>query len=127
MIYVSGLAGEIFTIFNFSDEGFFSVVTVKESKRKKVSYFSLLVQHASEREDLNSQIEAACALVEKLITENADLVEKVKSFPPPMISTEVMCTTSVTRGEYIFHAIVLYVGPLLWLIISLIFMHYDVL
>ncbi|PRQ42667.1 putative transcription factor bZIP family [Rosa chinensis] len=34
-------------------------------------------KHTSEREDLNSQIEAACALVEKLITENADLVEKV--------------------------------------------------
>lgn len=36
-----------------------------------------VAKHASEREDLNSQIEAACALVEKLITENADLVEKV--------------------------------------------------
>ncbi|XP_050382048.1 uncharacterized protein LOC126798989 [Argentina anserina] len=34
-------------------------------------------KHVSEREELNSQIEAACALVEKLITENADLVEKV--------------------------------------------------
>ncbi|KAL5539998.1 hypothetical protein UlMin_043640 [Ulmus minor] len=32
---------------------------------------------ASEREDLNSQVEAACALVEKLVAENADLVEKV--------------------------------------------------
>ncbi|XP_011018972.1 PREDICTED: protein hook homolog isoform X4 [Populus euphratica] len=31
----------------------------------------------SEKEELNSQIEAACALVDKLITENADLVEKV--------------------------------------------------
>ncbi|XP_021684359.2 nucleoporin nup211 isoform X2 [Hevea brasiliensis] len=30
-----------------------------------------------EREDLNSQIGAACALVDKLITENAELVEKV--------------------------------------------------
>ncbi|XP_004302523.1 PREDICTED: kinesin-like protein KIF20B isoform X1 [Fragaria vesca subsp. vesca] len=34
-------------------------------------------KHAAEREELNSQIEAACALVEKLITENADLVEKM--------------------------------------------------
>ncbi|KAI4302631.1 hypothetical protein MLD38_038353 [Melastoma candidum] len=33
--------------------------------------------HSLEHENLNSQIEAACALVEKLITENADLVEKV--------------------------------------------------
>ncbi|KAF8041730.1 hypothetical protein BT93_A0359 [Corymbia citriodora subsp. variegata] len=31
----------------------------------------------SEYEELNSQMEAACALVEKLIAENADLVEKV--------------------------------------------------
>eukprot|EP00258_Populus_trichocarpa_P042463 XP_024458482.1 uncharacterized protein PFB0145c isoform X6 [Populus trichocarpa] len=31
----------------------------------------------AEKEELNSQIEAACALVDKLITENADLVEKV--------------------------------------------------
>ncbi|KAG6771747.1 hypothetical protein POTOM_023134 [Populus tomentosa] len=30
----------------------------------------------AEKEELNSQIEAACALVDKLITENADLVEK---------------------------------------------------
>lgn len=29
-------------------------------------------------EELNSQIEAACTLVEKLITENAELVEKVR-------------------------------------------------
>ncbi|XP_012091022.1 coiled-coil domain-containing protein 68 isoform X2 [Jatropha curcas] len=36
-----------------------------------------LKKHASEREELNSQIEAACVLVDKLITENADLVEKV--------------------------------------------------
>lgn len=35
-----------------------------------------LIQGASE-EELNSQIEAACTLVEKLITENAELVEKV--------------------------------------------------
>lgn len=84
------------------------------------------MQHASEREDLNSQIEAACALVEKLITENADLVEKVKSFPS-MISTGVMCTTSVTGGEHIFHAIVLYVGPLMWADSLSDILHYDVL
>ncbi|GMH10052.1 hypothetical protein Nepgr_011893 [Nepenthes gracilis] len=34
-------------------------------------------QDAEEGEDLNSQIEAACALVVKLIAENAELVEKV--------------------------------------------------
>ncbi|XP_050213410.1 uncharacterized protein LOC126664861 [Mercurialis annua] len=34
-------------------------------------------KHALERENLESQIEAACTLVDKLITENADLVEKV--------------------------------------------------
>ncbi|ONI04000.1 hypothetical protein PRUPE_6G296200 [Prunus persica] len=36
-----------------------------------------LPKHALEREDLNSQVEAACALVEKLMAENAELVEKV--------------------------------------------------
>ncbi|XP_065852322.1 uncharacterized protein [Euphorbia lathyris] len=34
-------------------------------------------KHASEPEDKDSQIEAACALVNKLITENAELIEKV--------------------------------------------------
>ncbi|KAI3408982.1 uncharacterized protein J3R85_019933 [Psidium guajava] len=34
-------------------------------------------KRSSEYDELNSQMEAACALVEKLITENADLVEKV--------------------------------------------------
>ncbi|ESQ52528.1 hypothetical protein EUTSA_v10016585mg [Eutrema salsugineum] len=46
---------------------------------------NLQVQHenhesnakGASEEELNSQIEAACALVEKLITENAELVEKV--------------------------------------------------
>ncbi|RXH82022.1 hypothetical protein DVH24_036363 [Malus domestica] len=32
---------------------------------------------ASEHEELNSQVEAACSLVEKLVAENAELVEKV--------------------------------------------------
>ncbi|KAF3449278.1 hypothetical protein FNV43_RR10006 [Rhamnella rubrinervis] len=36
-----------------------------------------LTKQPSGHEDLNSQVEAACALVEKLITENAELVEKV--------------------------------------------------
>ncbi|KAK3444775.1 hypothetical protein EUGRSUZ_A00784 [Eucalyptus grandis] len=35
------------------------------------------IKRFSEYEELNSQMEAACALVEKLITDNADLVEKV--------------------------------------------------
>ncbi|WCJ27863.1 Mitochondrial ATP synthase D chain-related protein [Euphorbia peplus] len=34
-------------------------------------------KHASEAEDKDSQIEAACALIDKLITENAELIEKV--------------------------------------------------
>ncbi|KAG2686213.1 hypothetical protein I3760_10G166200 [Carya illinoinensis] len=36
-----------------------------------------LKMHGSEHEDLNSQMEGALALVEKLMTENAELVEKV--------------------------------------------------
>ncbi|XP_021832020.1 myosin-1 isoform X4 [Prunus avium] len=36
-----------------------------------------LAKHALEREDLNSQVEATCALVEKLMAENVELVEKV--------------------------------------------------
>ncbi|XP_048433264.1 interactor of constitutive active ROPs 2, chloroplastic-like [Pyrus x bretschneideri] len=36
-----------------------------------------LAKHASKREELNSQVEAACSLVEKLVAENAELVEKV--------------------------------------------------
>uniref|UniRef100_A0A2P2PDE8 Uncharacterized protein n=1 Tax=Rhizophora mucronata TaxID=61149 RepID=A0A2P2PDE8_RHIMU len=34
-------------------------------------------KHTSEQEELNSQIEAASALIDKLITENLELVEKV--------------------------------------------------
>lgn len=37
----------------------------------------LMIQHSSEYDVLNSQLEGACALVEKLMTENAELVEKV--------------------------------------------------
>lgn len=49
-----------------------------EVLRKKMyeKVYDGLIQGASE-EELNSQIEAACTLVEKLITENAELVEKV--------------------------------------------------
>ncbi|XP_070665965.1 uncharacterized protein [Malus domestica] len=36
-----------------------------------------LAKQASEHEELNSQVEAACSLVEKLVAENAELVEKV--------------------------------------------------
>lgn len=35
------------------------------------------MQDASEKENLNAEIEAACVLVEKLVTENAELVEKM--------------------------------------------------
>ena len=45
-----------------------------------------MIQGASE-DELNSQIEAACTLVEKLITENAELVEKVRC--TDMDSTEL--------------------------------------
>ena len=39
--------------------------------------FEFLEQEVSEKEVLNAQMEASCALVEKLVAENADLVEKV--------------------------------------------------
>lgn len=45
---------------------------------QKSDFCSNLMQQPSGYEDLNSQVEAACALVEKLVTENAELVEKVK-------------------------------------------------
>ena len=38
------------------------------------------MQLASEREELNTQVEAACALVEKLVVENSELVEKVEVY-----------------------------------------------
>uniref|UniRef100_A0A2N9FHZ1 Uncharacterized protein n=1 Tax=Fagus sylvatica TaxID=28930 RepID=A0A2N9FHZ1_FAGSY len=43
-----------------------------------------LKKRASEIEDLNSQMEAACALIEKLITENAELVEKCNATQLPI-------------------------------------------
>ncbi|KAK4582146.1 hypothetical protein RGQ29_025350 [Quercus rubra] len=48
-----------------------------ESGMSSTSTSDELKKIASENEDLNSQMEAACALVDKLITENAELVEKV--------------------------------------------------
>uniref|UniRef100_A0A6M2F4N5 Uncharacterized protein n=1 Tax=Populus davidiana TaxID=266767 RepID=A0A6M2F4N5_9ROSI len=52
---------------------------LKENIDTSVSFAntSELGKLGAEKEELNSQIEAACALVDKLITENADLVEKV--------------------------------------------------
>ncbi|KAK9986329.1 hypothetical protein SO802_031280 [Lithocarpus litseifolius] len=48
-----------------------------ESSMSSTSTSDEIKKIASENEDLNSQMEAACALVDKLITENAELVEKV--------------------------------------------------
>ncbi|XP_023905396.1 uncharacterized protein LOC112017170 isoform X1 [Quercus suber] len=48
-----------------------------ESSMSSTSTSDELKKIASENEDLNSQMEAACALVDKLTTENAELVEKV--------------------------------------------------
>ncbi|XP_075638183.1 uncharacterized protein LOC142610284 isoform X2 [Castanea sativa] len=48
-----------------------------ESSMSSTSTSDELKKITSENEDLNSQMEAACALVDKLITENAELVEKV--------------------------------------------------
>ncbi|KAJ6921218.1 protein hook [Populus alba x Populus x berolinensis] len=55
---------------------------------------SELGKPGAEKEELNSQIEAACALVNKLITENADLVEKVmncySAIPPIVLNQSIM-------------------------------------
>ncbi|XP_030926844.1 golgin subfamily A member 2 isoform X2 [Quercus lobata] len=48
-----------------------------ESSMSSTSTSDELKKIASENKDLNSRMEAACALVDKLITENAELVEKV--------------------------------------------------
>ncbi|XP_020882922.1 putative leucine-rich repeat-containing protein DDB_G0290503 isoform X3 [Arabidopsis lyrata subsp. lyrata] len=58
---------------------------LEQNQSLKETVSSLQVQHenhdsnakGASEEELNSQIEAACTLVEKLITENAELVEKV--------------------------------------------------
>jgi transcription elongation factor S-II len=58
---------------------------LEQNQSLKETISNLQVQHenhdsnakGASEEELNSQIEAACTLVEKLITENADLVEKV--------------------------------------------------
>ncbi|KAL4330810.1 hypothetical protein AHAS_Ahas13G0437300 [Arachis hypogaea] len=49
---------------------------------KELSYYKKIAdvsvkESASENEELKSQIEAACTLVEKLVLENAELVEKI--------------------------------------------------
>ncbi|XP_010252016.1 PREDICTED: uncharacterized protein LOC104593740 isoform X4 [Nelumbo nucifera] len=49
--------------------------TIKRLKSEKDSL--ILKEHASANEDLNTQMEGARALVDKLIIENAELVEKV--------------------------------------------------
>jgi transcription elongation factor S-II len=59
---------------------------LEQNQSLKETISNLQVQHenhdsnakGASEEELNSQIEAACTLVEKLITENADLVEKVR-------------------------------------------------
>ncbi|XP_061966541.1 uncharacterized protein LOC133690311 isoform X4 [Populus nigra] len=53
----------------------------------------------AEKEELNSQIEAACALVDKLITENADLVEKVNELYIKLDHQETAASFSSATGR----------------------------
>ncbi|KAF8394804.1 hypothetical protein HHK36_018740 [Tetracentron sinense] len=59
-----------------------------------VSSKTVMTKHVSEDQDLNTQMEAACALVEKLITENAELVEKVNE----LLHIKLDRQRSVTAG-----------------------------
>ncbi|KAJ7961055.1 binder of USO1 and GRH1 protein 1 isoform X14 [Quillaja saponaria] len=54
-----------------------TIQNLEKSSSSSCSPDPFMKDHYSENEDLKSQIEAASALVEKLITENAELVEKV--------------------------------------------------
>ncbi|TXG57498.1 hypothetical protein EZV62_015327 [Acer yangbiense] len=56
-------------------------------------------KHASEHEDLNAQIEAASTLVSKLITENAELVEKVNELFVKLHQQNVADRLSSTAGS----------------------------
>ncbi|KAJ6871722.1 hypothetical protein NC652_037165 [Populus alba x Populus x berolinensis] len=52
----------------------------------------------AEKENLNSQIEAACALVDKLITENAELVEKVNELYIKLDQQKTAATASLSSS-----------------------------
>ncbi|KAJ7961056.1 binder of USO1 and GRH1 protein 1 isoform X14 [Quillaja saponaria] len=54
-----------------------TIQNLEKSSSSSCSPDPFMKDHYSENEDLKSQIEAASALVEKLITENAELVEKM--------------------------------------------------
>ncbi|KAH7554655.1 hypothetical protein JRO89_XS12G0253500 [Xanthoceras sorbifolium] len=56
-------------------------------------------EHASEQEDLNAQIEAGSALVGKLITENAELVEKVNELFVKLQQQSMADRLSSTSGN----------------------------
>ncbi|KAL5738938.1 hypothetical protein ACOSQ2_028118 [Xanthoceras sorbifolium] len=56
-------------------------------------------KHASEQEDLNAQIEAGSALVGKLITENAELVEKVNELFVKLQQQSMADRLSSTSGN----------------------------
>ncbi|XP_073261239.1 uncharacterized protein [Populus alba] len=59
---------------------------------------SELGKNDAEKEDLNSQIEAACALVDKLITENAELVEKVNELYIKLDQQKTAATASLSSS-----------------------------
>ncbi|XP_052303690.1 uncharacterized protein LOC7472488 isoform X8 [Populus trichocarpa] len=60
---------------------------------------SELGKNDAEKEDLNSQIEAACALVDKLITENAELVEKVNELYIKLDQQKAAASLSSSAGS----------------------------
>ncbi|KAG6744403.1 hypothetical protein POTOM_053123 [Populus tomentosa] len=62
---------------------------VETQQRISSANTSELGKNDAEKEDLNSQIEAACALVDKLITENAELVEKVMNCFPLSLTNSI--------------------------------------
>lgn len=53
-----------------------------------------------EKEDLNAQIETACALIEKLVTENAELVEKMNELYMELGSLKTGDVASVVIPDY---------------------------
>lgn len=62
--------------------------------------FEFLMQDSPEKEDLNAQIETACALIEKLVTENAELVEKMNELYMELGSLKTGDVASVVIPNY---------------------------
>ncbi|XP_011001665.1 PREDICTED: uncharacterized protein PFB0145c-like isoform X6 [Populus euphratica] len=60
---------------------------------------SELGKNDAEKEDLNSQIEAACALVDKVITENAELIEKVNELYIKLDQQKTAASLSSSAGS----------------------------